>query len=783
MTENTRQSLIFPPAQLSPIPFWFWNDKFDNEEIIRQINDMHSKEVDGFVIHPRMGVPESIEYMSDEFLGYVECAVKEAARLNMHVVLYDEAMYPSGSAHGKVVGCNPQFASKGIKVIESDKSTIELNAGEVLVCSLKAKKIKENMLDYESIEELSDGKLHPDYIALHFVQDFTNGHIRGIHIGEDDWENPPKSSDLLNHEAVDCFIELTHEKYYSKLSKYFGNTIIGIFTDEPSIMGRDGKKGMKPWTDNFLESFLNEGLNKADLAALWYDVGKRTQEIQRKYDEIVRNRLAETFYKKIFTWCEEHGIALVGHPGKSQDIGLLKYFHIPGQDLIFRRVAPENNMGVCTSETTQAKCSADSARHRWRNRNLNECFACSGKGGNEWAFTFDDMKWMTDWLIVRGVNMIVPHAFFYSMNGERRFGERPPDMGPNNIWWKYYAQYSRYVKRLCYLMTDSVNTARTAVLCQSCRLPHEIVRPMYENQIEFNYLEEELLQECSVTENKTIQIARQEYEAIVIDDVFYLSDKIIDFANKGIKVVVYNPQGISLPENIISISAMEDVVKHLKKTIEVSSCEKHLRVSCVKKGEEYFYLLVNEGEERIKTEITIPCDDDFEIFYPWTGEFSDKTFIELERRESIIVCAGKNIDKKIVFSTSNENYRACEEIELYDWSVNGEKIHYGSWTENEKTKDFFGIMKYETDFTITLDNHERVILDLGDVREQAEAEVNGQNIGARLWAPFTFDITSYLMNGKNILNVYVANSIANKYTDGKQPSGLLSPVKIRIIKT
>lgn len=59
-------------------------------------------------------MPKSIEYLSDEFMHYIEVAVKCAANLGMKVVLYDEAMYPSGSAHGKVVAENPKYAAQGI---------------------------------------------------------------------------------------------------------------------------------------------------------------------------------------------------------------------------------------------------------------------------------------------------------------------------------------------------------------------------------------------------------------------------------------------------------------------------------------------------------------------------------------------------------------------------------------------------------------------------------------------------------------------------------------------
>ena len=245
-----------------------------------------------------------------------------------------------------------------------------------------------------------------------------------------------------------------------------------MFTDEPCIMGRGGDARMVAWTDGFLEKAESRGIMAEQLPALWYDIGEQTDKIRRSFTKLLEYELTENYYRPISDWCVSHGIALAGHPAESEDIGLLKCFQIPGQDMIFRRVAPEEHKGVYGAETTQAKCTSDYARHRGLRRNLNECFACCGKNGIDWSYTADDMKWMIDWLTLRGVNLLVPHAFFYSVRGERRFGERPPDVGPNNSWWKYYSWISSYIKRMCAMMTDSFNTASVAVLCESDSLPH-----------------------------------------------------------------------------------------------------------------------------------------------------------------------------------------------------------------------------------------------------------------------------------------------------------------------
>lgn len=63
--------------------------------------------------------------------------------------------------------------------------------------------------------------------------------LRGVHAEEDDKHAlAPAAGDLLNPQAVDCFIRLTHERYYAHLHEYFGKTVVAMFTDEPSVLGR-----------------------------------------------------------------------------------------------------------------------------------------------------------------------------------------------------------------------------------------------------------------------------------------------------------------------------------------------------------------------------------------------------------------------------------------------------------------------------------------------------------------------------------------------------------------
>ena len=72
-----------PSAEFSPMPFWFWNDTLTEAEIARQMRAFKEKDVDGFVIHPRLGLDPEIPYMGEKWLHFVRYAVSLAKELDM----------------------------------------------------------------------------------------------------------------------------------------------------------------------------------------------------------------------------------------------------------------------------------------------------------------------------------------------------------------------------------------------------------------------------------------------------------------------------------------------------------------------------------------------------------------------------------------------------------------------------------------------------------------------------------------------------------------------------
>ena len=89
-----------------------------------------------------------------------------------------------------------------------------------------------------------------------------------------------------------------------------------------------------------------------------------------------------------------------------------------------------------------------------------------------------------------------------------------------------------------------------------------------------------------------------------------------------------------------------------------------------------------------------------------------------------------------------------------------------SWTEHEDkgVKYFSGTATYVKPFAWEAKSKkdERVVLDLGDLKNIAEVELNGHNLGILWKPPFRVDVTEALRSGKNELRVKITNLWPNR---------------------
>lgn len=692
---NLLKQLANPPKEFTAIPFWFLNGDLTDAELRRQLEDFAAHGIYGVVLHPRMGLAARIKYLGSTYFHYIRTAVEAAAALDMKIVLYDEGMYPSGSACGLVVKDHPELASEGLALVET-----VLRGDEVLA-------------------ETASGAL---------VVRKSGGTMRGLHWGEDDGEkNAPKAADILNPAAVNRFVELTHEAYYRELKEYFGTTIIGFFTDEPSILGRN-VSGMFPWTHGFSEIFRRAGGDAANLTAL-FD-GKENDDT-RLYHKLLLQREGEVYYGTLSRWCEAHGIGLMGHPHQSDDIEVEKYFAVPGQDLVLRWLAPEKD-GLAGMDSTMGKCSADAARLMHRRRNSNECFGACNKDDNPWQLSGGDIKWYTDWLAVRGVNLFIPHAFYYSICGKRK-DERPPDVGPHSIWWAHYEAWSTYWRRLSWLMTDIDLHAEVAVLCRNRDLRPDTVRPLFERQIGFQYIPESYFPACTV-EDGALCLHGHRYTAVLGDKALF-------------------------PD------AAHPEVSALEPDCRCDPPQPMLRCAYFNKEGRACWLLVNEGNTPIKTRLTLPVDDPLCRYDLWNGQScacpAEHTArgaclpLELPARGSLLLftCTGAEYAE---LPTPCAAYKLpCPKFEFVCCDpVSAQKTYKAQLTVTQAQ-----LAKRHLQLTVSAE-------------EMAELTVNGKSAGVAFWSPQTFELDNLLQAGENELVLTVTGNMANLHGKHSVPYGL-----------
>jgi hypothetical protein len=579
--------------EFSVLPFWFWNDDITKEEISRQLDDFEAHGVYGFTIHPRVGLPRSLGWMSEAILAFYDFAIEEAHRRHMKVVLYDEGMYPSGSSSGQVVAANPDFQVRCLDFkIFSGQTKIQLPPDHNLIAT----------------QTMADGEIFATFDRK------ANGYIRGLHftVEGNDAEDEPMAADILNPKSVQKFIELVYLVFAKRYQKYLGTTIVGVFTDEPSMLGKSREKKVMPGTKDILPE-INRilGYDFAPyLPCLWQEHLPEAKKKKAEYLEACEMRLLETYYAPISKFCQENNLKLMGHPAKSDDIGALRFFDIPGQDLVWRMVVPDSPTAIEGENSTMAKCSSSAMIHMNRERNLNELCGAYGH-----QLTWDEMNWLSKWCFIRGVNMLLPHAFYYSVRGLRK-EERPPDVGPNSPWWHQYKGYADACKALSFINTKSKHVCEVAIIGKCNWLPWQSAKICFENQIDFNYLDEShFVKDVKITK-EGISFAGMLYKTIIHEHV--LSDAIANqlepLSCVG-RVLFY-----VLGKNESFLSELE---KQNAKSILISPQSPDLRLRIMIKNGFTFYMLFNEASKPINISVEIKTSKPIELFKPFEKKFSE----------------------------------------------------------------------------------------------------------------------------------------------------------------
>ncbi|PKO23840.1 MAG: glycoside hydrolase, partial [Chloroflexi bacterium HGW-Chloroflexi-1] len=441
-----------PSANYRPVPFWSWNDRLEDGELRRQIALMQAGGWGGFFMHARVGL--ETPYLTPEWFDRVRTAVDEAKKRGMRAWLYDEDKWPSGFAGGLSVAPNPDYRMKVLVCKPDNKPALM----QERLRAFLARQVDGQLTDFRPVRS-EDDLTNVQWGEEWLVQFYPHTVPLGV-----EWFNDYTYLDMLNPEAVRAFIRTTHEAYARAVGEEFGQTIPGIFTDEPCFIFQVGNIAggpiRLPWTDGFPEYFARQnGYDLLDhLPALVYDTPE-SPAIRYDYWRTVTRRFLESWGKQMYDWCEAHNLAFTGHYMAENTLleqvswigaamPYYEYMHIPGIDKLERHI----DQPITAKQVDSVACQLG------RKRVLCEAYGCAGQD-----FNFPQRKWIGDHLYVLGVNLLTPHLSLYSMRGARK-RDYPANIFYQQPWWPENRLLDDYFARLSYALSQGQRVVDVLVL-------------------------------------------------------------------------------------------------------------------------------------------------------------------------------------------------------------------------------------------------------------------------------------------------------------------------------
>ncbi len=606
----SRELFKNPTCEYRGTPFWAWNSYLEKDELCRQIEIFKKMGLGGFHMHVRTGLEN--EYMGEEYMNLVDSGVEKAKSEDMLAWLYDEDRWPSGGAGG-IVTKEHKYRQRFISfTADYDKTVKEYmeSGGNIEEGDIKLLCCYDIVLDDEGFL-VSQDRVDKDGACRG-----TKWYLLELVEPDNTWHNNQAYLDTLNPDAVKKFIEVTHEKYYEKSGREFGETIPAIFTDEPQVSRKTKLRNSSdtdceiemPWTDRLPEVYREKyGCDVFEhLPEIIWQLPEGVSSPHRYYyHEIITELFSDAFSNQIGKWCDEHNIALTGHmmeenslESQTHSVGeaMRSYpgFGIPGIDLL------------CNSRefTTAKQCQ--SAVHQYGKEGmLSELY-----GVTAWDCDFRIYKFSGDWQAALGVTVRVPHLSWYAMQGEAK-RDYPASISYQSPWYEKYPLIEDHFARLNTALTRGKPVVRVGVIhpVESFWLEYgpndktEIARTKLEEQffsitdwllegsIDFDFISEALLTDLNETASAPLKVGNMEYDAVVVPGCETLRsttvEKLSAFRNAGGKLIFAG----SAPGYVDAIPS--DSAKEL---FAVSECVGFTRGEILRALEDYRTLTIRNAD-------------------------------------------------------------------------------------------------------------------------------------------------------------------------------------------
>lgn len=539
-----RQEFLEPGAKYRAKPFWAWNGKLEKEELLRQVHIMKEMGFGGFFMHSRTGL--RTEYLGEEWFELINACTDEGVKLGMEAWLYDEDRYPSGIAGGMATEAEEYRAKflelSIIRAGEKMEYPGELTA--VFICQLKDYSFK----GLEAVDP--DDLRNVDIYMPEPSENDMDGYRQAVLIFSivpsecKEVYNGYSYLDTMNREAVDCFINQTHEKYKEACQERLGKSILGIFTDEPHRGAMfssfsEGRVNRVPYTEALFPAFWQR---------FGYDLKKRLpylflreeetsfSKTAMDYIELCQTLFLENFAQPIQNWCADNQMIFTGHVLHEDSLSaqtvmqgslmrFYEYMDYPGIDILTEK-------NTCWWVVKQVDSVA---------RQLDKPFVLSELyGATGWHMSLEKYKQMGDWQILFGINLRCPHLLWYTMQGQAK-RDYPASIFYQSAWYAEYEKLETYFARASLFLSQGDAECQLLVLnpiesvwaysrmgafsgLDAVEEPIRVIEKRYqdtfrilvEGNIEFDYGEESIIERHGSVQRGVLRVGKCSYKKVLI---------------------------------------------------------------------------------------------------------------------------------------------------------------------------------------------------------------------------------------------------------------------------
>ncbi len=706
-----------------PAPFWFLNHELTDEEIIFQLDKFKEAHVSGAFMHPRAGnYPQT--YSSKEWFEKIDFICSEAEKRGLKMWLYDEDPFPSGVAGGRVFLDNPEFRAHRMycfKATPDENGKVDLKLGRNVVLgvyAIKKENGKSHRIDItESVGTVRGPYFHrstwpsPYYWDMMGKQEFM--HMRAeISFSEmavittvpEGYEVyamvaiPVYNSkyggmaDIINPKAVDKFIEYTHAKYKEYSGRYFGSVIPGIFTDEPQVCGGFPHAFSFIVFDEFKKEYGYD--IRPHLVDVIEEIDDDSKKYRRDYRKLMVKLLEKNFYKKLYDWCDKNNIYMTGHLAGEESLNtqvlggqnfyttLLKYSHIPGVDFLGHNLGDNDHFAL----TVGGKLVSSVANQSGKPAILCEFAAC-----NPFNYDIKGLERIAFYQLVLGINLLVPHAYHFSLEGFRKF-----DAGCSFFYqfkdFDKMADFNEMIGKFSKLCAEGKDLSDVLVI-----MPYdytygaegkdpkivehrtrivEACKKLTNRYIEYNVMDDITIEDCPIVDGK-VKMMKMEYSTVIVfNDA--TDKKVIDrLVDGGVNVV---------DENQIETYDFNGVNKTDIQAIN-GDC---LRIMVLKKkaGAKIRYYIYNSGFGQVEFNVDVKTPS-AKIIEPYKKDRRVKTengivHIVMDGCDALIIEECNRTDVKRV----NKPKKYTGKLKSYKWMTNPELDYVIYDRENQVIEDY-----------------------------------------------------------------------------------------------